>query len=195
MAQAEKTTSLVDGRLQRSERSREAIVQALLELVREGDLLPTAERVAERARVGIRTVFRHFSDMDTLFARLHERLQDETLPLLKKPQPGSLDMRVTGAVENRAVIFEHLAPFKQSEDLLRWRSKFLQNQHASTVSLLREHLLEWLPELQEGTTEQLEACEMISSFEAWNRLRLEQDLPRNQAASVTKRAILALLET
>ena len=59
-----------DGRLQRSERSRQAIVQALLGLVGEGVLEPTAEQVAARADVGIRTVFRHFSDMESLFAEM-----------------------------------------------------------------------------------------------------------------------------
>ena len=55
MAQSQKDLALSDGRLQRSERSREAIVQALLSLVREGAPRPTAERVAEKAGVGIRT--------------------------------------------------------------------------------------------------------------------------------------------
>ena len=46
-----------DGRLRRGERSREAIVAALFELVGEGVLQPTAQQVAERAGVGIRSVF------------------------------------------------------------------------------------------------------------------------------------------
>ena len=38
-----------DGRVQRSERRKAAIVDALLELLGEGELEPTAEQVAERA--------------------------------------------------------------------------------------------------------------------------------------------------
>ena len=48
-----------DGRIQRSERSRETIVQAMLDLIGEGTLSPTAQQVAVRADVGVRTVFRH----------------------------------------------------------------------------------------------------------------------------------------
>ncbi len=81
MHSAEKPIS-VDGRLQRSERSREAIVQALYELVGEGSLLPTAEQVAERAGVGIRTVFRHFSDMEKLFSEMDARILVEVGPLM-----------------------------------------------------------------------------------------------------------------
>lgn len=193
MAQAAKTISLADGRLQRSERSREAIVQAVLELVRDGDLRPTAERVAGQAGVGIRTVFRHFSDMDTLFAQLHKHLEAEILPLLEKPRPGSLPDRVSGMVSNRAALFERLAPFKRSDNLLRWRSDFLQNRHADMVRTLREHLLEWLPELHRKLADRLEACELISSFEAWDRLRVDQKLSCARATSVTEHALLALL--
>jgi len=53
----------VDGRVRRSQRSRASMVQALFDLVGEGILQPTGQQVAERARVGLRTVFRHFSDL------------------------------------------------------------------------------------------------------------------------------------
>ena len=39
-----------DGRVQRGARNRERILDALLELVRAGELLPTAEQVAARAQ-------------------------------------------------------------------------------------------------------------------------------------------------
>ena len=63
-----------DGRVRRGERSRDQIVGALLELVQEGFLRPAAEQVARRARVGTRTVFRHFEDMDSLNPEINQRL-------------------------------------------------------------------------------------------------------------------------
>ena len=53
-----------DGRVLRGARTRERIVDAVFELVSEGTVRPTAEEVASRAGVGIRTVFRHFDDME-----------------------------------------------------------------------------------------------------------------------------------
>lgn len=38
--------------------------------------LPTDER-AQRSDVGGRSIFRHFSEMDTLFATMNQRLSDE----------------------------------------------------------------------------------------------------------------------
>ena len=64
-----------DGRLLRTERSRQLIIEALHELINEGILVPTAQNVADRAGVGIRTVFRHFADMETLFATMDVQLR------------------------------------------------------------------------------------------------------------------------
>ncbi|RYD83835.1 MAG: TetR/AcrR family transcriptional regulator, partial [Sphingomonadales bacterium] len=55
-----------DGRRQRSNRSRDQIVRAMIDLVRAGEMQPAAARVAEKANVGLRTVFRHFEEMETL---------------------------------------------------------------------------------------------------------------------------------
>jgi TetR/AcrR family transcriptional regulator, regulator of autoinduction and epiphytic fitness len=62
-----------DGRLARGERARGAIVDALLALIDRGDLRPSAARVAERAGVSLRSVFQHFSDVESLFAAAASR--------------------------------------------------------------------------------------------------------------------------
>ena len=58
----------VDGRTARSERTRNAIVDAHLRLIHEGDLRPTAERIAKQAGVSLRALWSHFSDLEALFA-------------------------------------------------------------------------------------------------------------------------------
>ena len=57
-----------DGRVQRGERNRAAIVDALLSLLEDGVLRPSARQVAERAGVSLRAVFQHFDDMESLYA-------------------------------------------------------------------------------------------------------------------------------
>jgi AcrR family transcriptional regulator len=66
-----------DGRRKRSETSRQRIVEAMIALVGEGHMSPSAEQVATRAGVGLRTVFRHFADMDSLYASMALRLERE----------------------------------------------------------------------------------------------------------------------
>jgi AcrR family transcriptional regulator len=186
--------AISDGRIQRSERSREAIVAAVLELVGEGDRRPTAERVAERAGVGIRTVFRHFSDMEGLYAAMTERLRAQIMPLLRTgPTEGSLEERVADFVESRSAFFEKLLPFARSSNLLRWRSDVLQADHIAGTREQRDHLLRFFPELRDVSPDLLEAVDWASSLEAWDRLRSEQRLGRARAAVVQRVALEALL--
>ena len=71
----------LDGRLARSARTRHAVVDALLDLLGEGDLRPTAARIAERAGVSLRLVFHHFDDVDAIYNELADRQAERVKPL------------------------------------------------------------------------------------------------------------------
>jgi AcrR family transcriptional regulator len=190
---ATSTDLATDGRIQRSERSRTAIVQALLELIGEGSLSPTAQQVAERANVGVRTVFRHFSDMETLFSTMNDQLSEEVDSLIvDKVQSGPYEQRVDALIERRMTIFGKLAPYLRSSTLQRWRSAFLQAEHERTIRVMRRDLRRWLPEVESAPTEVADVLEMILSFEALNRLRIDQRLSLRRTAVVLRRSILAL---
>jgi AcrR family transcriptional regulator len=185
-----------DGRALRSERSRQAIVHALFGLVGEGILRPTAQQVAERAGVGIRTVFRHFSDMDTLFAEVNARLREEIRPLVRDAtRTGPIEDRARQLVAQRASLFERIAPYKRSADAQRWSSSFLVEEHRNFVRELRADLLRRLPELESAGTDVASAIELATSFRAWDRLRVEQRLGARRAAETVETMVLALLGT
>jgi AcrR family transcriptional regulator len=192
---ASRAESSADGRQQRSERSREAIVQALFELVGDGVLQPTAQQVAEAAGVGIRSVFRHFADMESLFVEMDARLQGEALPLLRgAPSGGSVAQRARELADRRIAFFEKIAPYKRSGTIQRWRSEFLRGQHGVLVRALRADLLRWLPELRRAPSDLVEALDLALSFEAWDRLRTDQRLGRERARDALVRTLTALLE-
>ncbi|HIF94404.1 MAG: TetR/AcrR family transcriptional regulator [Myxococcales bacterium] len=183
-----------DGRVQRSERSRSAIVGAMLQLIGEGSLSPTAQKVAERADVGVRTVFRHFSDMETLFATMNEQLTTDVESLfVNEVQSGPFTERVDALIERRVSIFGKLAPYVRSSTLQRWRSTFLQQEHERTTRILRRDLRRWLPEVEAAPSEVADALELVLSFEAWNRLRIEQKLGLRRTTAVMRLTILELL--
>jgi AcrR family transcriptional regulator len=183
-----------DGRIQRSERSRMAIVQAMLELIGEGSLSPTAQQVAERADVGVRTVFRHFSDMETLFATMNDQITAKVNSLfVDEVQTGPYADRVEALIRSRMAIFGTLGPYVRSSTLQRWRSAFLQTEHERTIRVMRRDLRRWLPEIESAPTEVADALEMILSFEAWNRLRVDQRLSQRRASLVLHRSILDLM--
>ena len=184
-----------DGRVRRSEKSRSAIVDALFELVGEGVLQPTAQQVAERAGVGIRSVFRHFDDMEGLYAEMDAPLRAEALALLRGGEAeGTRRERALALVERRARLFERIAPWKRSADLVSWRSAFLRGRHAHLVRELRADLLRSLPEVADAPGALADALDVVTCFEAWDRLRTDQRLSRERAQAAVEHAVLALLE-
>ena len=98
-----------DGRRQRSERSQTAIIKAALSLMDEGTLVPTAQQIADRAGVGIRSFFRHFADMDSLFLAADEMLLSSYEALFEvDDRAGTLSERVARAIDLYGNAFDQL---------------------------------------------------------------------------------------
>ena len=183
-----------DGRVRRGERSGQAILEALIALVGEGVLQPTAHQVAARAGVGIRTVFRRFSDMERLLAEMGARVEAESLPLLLGGRPDrDLADRARGLVRQRVAFFERIAPYKRAGNVKRWRSPVVQDRHARLVRALRADLMRWLPELRRAPAPVADGIDLATSFEAWDRLRTEQRLARERAHAAVERTVLCLV--
>lgn len=183
-----------DGRVLRTERSRARMVKALFDLVGEGILQPTAQQVAERAGVGIRTVFRHFSEMDSLFAEVDAMLRDQVgAAFLECTALGGLAERATALVRQRSAIYERFAPYLRATRLYRQRSGFLDRQFAIFVKKQRSHLLAQLPELERAPRELVDAIEVVTSFEAWDRLRADQKLGAARTTAALERAVGVLI--
>lgn len=173
---------VADGRTRRAERSREAIVEALFALVGEGTPVPTARQVADRAGVGIRTVFRHFSDMERLFAEVSARVHAEIRPLLRgEPPDGPFGVRVDELARRRARLFERILPYRRSVEVQREGSAFLERQLRQDQRALRRELRQWVPELERAGDEAVEAFDAVLSPELWVRLRVEQRLGARRA--------------
>lgn len=188
------TSQVSDGRLLRGQRSRAALVQALFDLVGEGVLQPTAQQVADRAGVRIRTVFRHFADMESLLAEVNGRVREHTLPLFREARSGGgFEERARGLVERRVRLFERIAPYKRSGNLQRWRSRVVEREQAIMVRKLRADLLAWLPELRSKEPETVEALDAALSFEVWDRLRTDQRLGRERARAALERIVTGVL--
>jgi AcrR family transcriptional regulator len=178
--------NVADGRRMRSERSRQAIIDAMLNLVEEGILVPTAQQVSERAGVGIRSVFRHFSDMESLFATADVRIREQYQGLFSGgDRAGSLEHRVLHAVEQHALAFEAIGNHLLTTKAQLWRYPILREQYARAQRQLRKDLDDWLPELQKLPADEREMVDAVASFEHWNRLREHQGLNRKSSVRLT----------
>ena len=114
-------TQTVDGRTARSARTRDAVVAAVLELVRAGNPRPTAKEIAARAGISLRSVYVHFDDLDDLFAAAGAR-QTEAVAHLLYPVDATLGRpeRIAEVVRQRSAIWEELAPVRRA--VLVWES-------------------------------------------------------------------------
>jgi AcrR family transcriptional regulator len=187
-------TESSDGRTRRAARSRAAIEDALFALVGEGNAQPTMQEVATRAGVAMRSVFRHYSDSESLFAAIDTRVRMEALALLREPDLSArLPDRIAALARQRARIFEHIGPYKRAGDLQRGRSPYVRSQQAHLVDELRARLALWLPELAAAPAEVREAVELVLSFEAWDRLRRGQRLGVARATAVLEHTVATLL--
>ena len=97
----------VDGRRQRTERGRAAVIDAMFDLIVEGHLPPAVDQVARRAGVSIATIFRYFGTLDDLqqetVARFVERF--DHLLEIDRPGEGSATSLVRRFVDSRITLF------------------------------------------------------------------------------------------
>jgi TetR/AcrR family transcriptional regulator, regulator of autoinduction and epiphytic fitness len=183
----------------RAERTREAVLTALLSLLEEGVLSPTAERVAERAGVSERSIFQHFGDHEALFeavaVRQYERIMptlhpiDTSLPLDERlddfvAQRSSLLERVSG-VRRAALLREH-----ESETIAAWLTAARRAKAREVERVFAKELLE-LPDNSRATVKA--ALVAAAAWPAWESYRVHQRLSFARARAAMRFTMAALI--
>jgi len=188
-----------DGRAARSHRSRRAIVDAMRALHAEGDLRPTAPRVAERAGVSLRTVWQQFADMETLLVEANRRDDEILRSMMEQIDPGlPLAARVATFTGQRARILEQMTPSWRaarihgpfSAELTRNRGRTLAMAKADLETAFASELAELAGEKRQRL---LDALHAISIWSFWESLRTELNLDPEQARELLRGTFTALL--
>ena len=189
--------SKLDGRTERSRRTRDAVVDALLALHDEGDLTPTAQRVAAKAGVALRTVYGHFNDMETLYAEAGER-ELRRLYAVADVVPESLPLveRIDAFCRSRARVLEYLMPVMRATRLREpFSPQLLRNRHRYIASADAEIARVFAPELRRhrDAGPLLDALYLATGGPAWDALRGDRGLDPDRALDVMTRTVTALL--
>ncbi|MEL6694287.1 MAG: TetR/AcrR family transcriptional regulator [Pseudomonadota bacterium] len=152
---------------------------------------PNAVSVAERADVGLRTVFRHFEDMDSIYDEMTEELMAAIMPKVKAPfEATTWRERLLECVDRRAEVYEAIFPMRVCMILRYHHSDFIQEQYKRDVALERSTLKAILPPALVADRILFAALEVTLGFPTWRRLRQDQNLSVENA----KRTVRLMLE-
>lgn len=176
----------IDGRTLRSLRTREAIVDATIALLEQGDLRPTAPRVAEQAAVSVRSVFQHFDDLETLHAAVAERLVERVAVLVFPVEPDlPLEERLDRFVRGRALLLEAVTPIRRAAEVHGPFSAEITARLRDGQAFLRAEVTRTFgPEVDAAGADRddvLDALDAALSWGTWEVLRA--NLGRDQATA------------
>ncbi len=189
-----------DGRRARRQRNRDAVVDALLELYREGNLDPSSDEVAARAGVSARSVFRYFDDLDDLCRAAIGRQLEVIGPTaeLRISPDAPLAERVRALAEQRERLYGAIGSVGQVSRLRAPFQPLIAAQLTESRAYLRRQVERTLaPELaameRDHARAVLAAADVLCSFEAHQLWRTDQGLSRSEATAVLVDALLALV--
>lgn len=188
-----------DGRSARAARTREAVVEALLTLIDEGSLRPTAREIADRAGVSLRSVYVHFEDLEDLFSAAAAKHFERMLVLYARlPTEGPLAERLDAFMSQRARIMEAVAPVRRAALLQEPFSPELARvlalgRQAGRDEIERVFAVELDREQGAARARLLAALDIAAGAAAWETLRVHEGLPMEQARLVVTEMLTKLL--
>jgi AcrR family transcriptional regulator len=189
----------VDGRRQRSERTKQLIIEAYLALLRENPAIPTATQIADRAGYSVRSIFEKFPDLLALrIAATDHAIAVGTSQAAPRNTDADRATRIRTQVETRAQTCETWLPLWRAVNANQGESVELRMR----IKLMREAILQRLELMYQPELETLQAparrnllvtLEALTDFESWGRMREFYGLSIEEACAVWVRAIDKLL--
>ncbi|MGH8988568.1 MAG: TetR/AcrR family transcriptional regulator [Acidimicrobiales bacterium] len=188
----------VDGRRARGLRTRDAIIGALLDLVAQGDVAPTAQRIAHRAAVSVRSVYQHFADVEGLYADAAAQTYERARATARDLDPSlPVSRRADEFVEGRTSTLEKLLQFHRALRLVEPSSDRVRSHRLEMERWEKERIRKvFAPELRAmGATERsavLAGIDVLTSADCWDHLRRNGQSARG-ARQVVRSGVLCML--
>ena len=188
----------VDGRRQRSERTRLTIILAYLELLRRDGVMPTAAQIADEARCSTRSIFERFSDLDALsLATADYAIAQGQAEAVVRDVDGDRATRIRSHVQTRAFACEKWLPLwriiTRQEQIVDLKTRVVLVRLANIERMKLMYAPE-LATLAEGPRDQLLiALAVLTSFESWDQMRHCHGLSDEAAQDVWRSAVDRML--
>jgi AcrR family transcriptional regulator len=188
-----------DGRRLRSERTRQLIIEAFLELLALNGRTPTASQIAERAGYSVRSIFERFSDLGALsLATADHAIAVGQSEAMAHDVDGDRPTRIRSHVKTRAVACEKWLPLwhamlDSQDEVPELKTRIIQVRLANLerLKLMYGPELATLPAVEREQL--LFALGALTSIESWNQMRDIYGLSMEAAQAVWRAAIDRLL--
>jgi len=184
-------TLKMDGRHARSLRTRAAIMEAFLGLIREKAEVPTAAQIAKRAGCSTRSVFERFSDFKELAAAAFDHVLQQGLSTPVGDTPSrDRATRIAFQVRVRATNCENWLPLWRvvtrasigAQEVLQVRISVVREMSRARLRLMYEPELSTLSQWKREAT--LIALEALTDYESWGRMREHYKLSFDEGCEV-----------
>jgi AcrR family transcriptional regulator len=199
LRQVDPPEEVVDGRNRRRINSFDRAVDALLDLIDSGNPSPTAQDIAERSGISVRTVFRLTEDIESLHAAAVMRQMERTAHLyVALPNTGSVTSRARALVMNRSEVYETIAPIRRVGDRLANASPQIADGlqlHHLVLRMQIEELFAAEIKAMARVRRQavLNALDVAASWETWDQLRRLKGLSVAESVRVMNILVAAAL--
>lgn len=170
------------------------MLDALLDLLSDGVLRPTAQQVADRSGVSLRSIFRIFADVESLNAAAASRQFERVRHLfVDVPASGPLEERITKVIAINSRLYESVAPVRRAAARFAGESPALQEQLARARSRVRGEVERVFATELRGDPALAAAIELALSFEGWDQLRMGQGATVELATDAVTQILRTLL--
>ena len=163
-----------DGRINRSKTTLNKIVAATISLLRKNNngQIPTAQEIAVKSGVGIRTVFRHIDDMEGLIEEVNRRYLNDLESYIEKnnPKQNSKDQRIEHVIKERFYLYntyQHVfnLTITSLNNSSAIRTGFIKFNH-----ILRQRFEDLIPEIKMINKDKQNLIDTLISYAAWFRM-------------------------
>lgn len=190
----------MDGRRLRAAHNRDAVVGAVIEIIREqeGGPIPGAAEVAERAGVSERTVFRHFADLDSLFLAAATRQRPVLMAYLgPRPDFVELERRIAAVVRLRSRLYQEISAVRRVAATLAGEHESVAEVIDEANHIARQQLSEvFAPELARAGRDKslaLDELEIATAWATWESLQIYKRATPDRARRVITALVTAIL--
>ena len=186
----------LDGRHLRRVANRAAVLDAMIDLWRDGHYEATAAEIAERAGLSPRSLFRYFDDVDDLVRAAidHVLALASGVGVIRVDPAEDTAVKIGALLASRDELYRTVGVAAHAARVAQHRSSLVAERIAETRRTMRDQLSRlFARELATAAAGVLELVDLMTSFEAWELRQGWDPVARPPAETLLAATLTTLL--